>query len=100
MDRIGFSFNEDFGDEVQGHVDSLAKTVKRVPYMADQSTARPGATGKLASLVATAQAKRVHLGSPESHQQPGATGRLASLFASAHGKCVQLGPQEPEQPDH
>ena len=68
----------------------------REPHMAELSTAQTGATGKLASLVAAAQAKRVHMSSTEPHQQPGATGRLESLFASAHGRRVHLGPPEPE----
>ena len=65
--------------------------------MAELSTAQPDATGKLASLVAAAQAKSVHLSSTEPHQQPGATGGLESLFASAHGRRVHLGAPEPEQ---
>ena len=59
--------------------------------MAELSTAQPGATIKLASYVAAAQAKRVHLSPTEPHQQPGVTGRLESLFASAHGRRVHLG---------
>ena len=56
MDSIDFSLNEDFGDEAQENFDSLTKTVKREPHMAELSTAQSGATSKLASLVATAQA--------------------------------------------
>ena len=98
IDSIDFSLNEDFGDEAEGYVDSLANTVKREPHMAELSKAQPGATGKLSSLVAAAaHAKRVHLSSTEPHQQPDATGRLESLFASAHGRRVHLGPPEPEQ---
>ena len=78
-------------------LNTLANTVKREPQLAELSTAQPGVTSKLASLVAAAQAKRVHLSSTEPHQQSGATGRLESLFGSAHGRRVHLGPLEPEQ---